>query len=146
MGITLHPHPSSAKRGEGGAKRRVGDATIEYPHPRPSGGPSPRRGRDEGGNSLPAHGTLYTEHDAEPTIWQVPEEVPVAIQFNSAAYAVMMATPADFDDFAIGFALAEGLVARASDIRGVLTLPSEQGFAIDISVHVSKLDPARMVK
>jgi FdhD protein len=122
----------------------VGDASIEYP--RPSGGPSPRRERDESGTSRPTQGTLYTEHGAEPTVWQVPEEVPVAIQFNSAAYAVMMATPADFDDFAMGFALAEGLVVKASDIRGVLTLPSEQGFAVDISVEPSRLDPTRMVK
>jgi FdhD protein len=100
----------------------------------------------KGSASLPTHGTLYTEHGAEPAVWQLPEEVPVAIQFNSQAYAVMMATPADFDDFAVGFSLAEGLVASASDIRGHLTLPSELGFAIDISVDEAKLNPARMVK
>ena len=79
-------------------------------------------------------------------VWQVPEEVPIAILFNSAPYAVMMGTPADLDDFAIGFALAEGIVASAKDIRGVLTLPTEQGLAVDLAVDADKLDHNRMVK
>ena len=76
-------------------------------------------------------------------IWQVPEEVPLAILFNSQNHAVMMGTPADFEDFATGFAIAEGLVARASDITGVLLLPSEQGYAVDLSVHEQNLNRGR---
>ncbi|MGZ9810357.1 formate dehydrogenase accessory sulfurtransferase FdhD [Pseudoroseicyclus sp. H15] len=40
------------------------------------------------------------------------EEVPVALVFNGTTQAVMMATPADIEDFATGFALTEGLAAR----------------------------------
>jgi len=43
-------------------------------------------------------------------------EVPVAIQFNGRAHAVMLATPADLDDFALGFALTEGIVRRADEL------------------------------
>jgi FdhD protein len=96
--------------------------------------------------SVPTHGTLYTEQGAIPVAWQVPEEVPLAILFNSQNYAVMMGTPADLEDFATGFALAEGLVDKASDIDGILILPSEQGFAIDLSVEGAKLNASRMVK
>jgi FdhD protein len=76
----------------------------------------------------------------------VPEEVPVAVMFNSEAYAVMMATPADLEDFAIGFALAEGIVKEAADIRAVLVLTTEEGLAVDLSVAEERLNRKRMVK
>ena len=46
----------------------------------------------------------------------VAEEVPVAFVYNDEPFAVMMATPADLRDFATGFALSEGIVARAGDV------------------------------
>ncbi len=96
--------------------------------------------------SKPVTGTLHSLSGPARVTWQVPEEVPIAILFNSAPYAVMMATPADLDDFGTGFALAEGIVASASDIRGILALPSEQGLAVDLAVDDAKLNRDRMVK
>jgi FdhD protein len=43
-------------------------------------------------------------------------EVPVALEFNGVAYAVMMATPSDLEDFATGFAICEDLARNASQI------------------------------
>ena len=104
-------------------------------------------GMTNGGmNSVPASGTLYGSAGPTKTIWQVPEEVPIAILFNSAPYAVMMATPADLDDFAVGFALAEGIITSASHIKGILTLPSEEGQAVDLAVDEKHLNRNRMVK
>ena len=88
--------------------------------------------------SIAAHGILHTLAGDEEIVWQVPEEVPLAVQFNSQNYAVMMGTPSDFEDFAVGFAIAEGLIAKASDISAVLVLPTEQGYAIDLSVPEDK--------
>ncbi|MEQ1520391.1 MAG: formate dehydrogenase accessory sulfurtransferase FdhD [Aestuariivirga sp.] len=97
-------------------------------------------------SSLPVSGTLYGSTGPVKTVWQVPEEVPIAILFNSVPYAVMMATPADLDDFAAGFALAEGIVSSASQIKGILTLPSEEGLAVDLAVDEKHLNRDRMVK
>jgi FdhD protein len=66
--------------------------------------------------------------------WQVPEEVPVAIMYNSRSYAVMMATPADLTDFGIGFTLSEGFAVDPGDIKGVIAMAVENGHCIDISV------------
>lgn len=96
--------------------------------------------------SVPARGILHTLAGDQPTSWQVPEEVPLAVLFNSQNYAVMMGTPADFEDFAVGFAIAEGLVANASDVTAVLVLPTAQGYAIDLSVPEEKIDRSRMAR
>ena len=96
--------------------------------------------------SVPVTGTLHTLAGDERVTWSVPEEVPLAVQFNSRNYAVMMGTPADFEDFAIGFAIAEGIIARASDVTAVLVLPAEQGYAVDLSVPEGKINRERMAK
>ncbi|RYF79048.1 MAG: formate dehydrogenase accessory sulfurtransferase FdhD [Comamonadaceae bacterium] len=46
-------------------------------------------------------------------------EVPVALVFNGVSHAVMMATPLDIEDFALGFALSEGILDAAADCRGI---------------------------
>lgn len=46
-------------------------------------------------------------------------EVPVALVFNGVSHAVMMATPLDIEDFALGFALSEGILDSAADCRGI---------------------------
>jgi FdhD protein len=66
--------------------------------------------------------------------WQLADEVPVAIMYNSRSYAVMMATPADLADFGFGFTLSEGFVADTGEIENVLAMPVENGFCVDISV------------
>ena len=92
-------------------------------------------------NSVAAYGVL----NGAPTIWQLPEEVPVAIMINSKTHAVMMATPADLQDFAIGFALSEGLVAHSSHVGNVLAMPSGEGFNVDLAIDESKFIRERMI-
>ncbi|MEM9709209.1 MAG: formate dehydrogenase accessory sulfurtransferase FdhD [Pseudomonadota bacterium] len=54
-------------------------------------------------------------------------EVPVALVFNGTTLAVMMASPLQIDDFAIGFALSEGYIQRRSDIEELDIVPHPTG-------------------
>jgi len=57
-------------------------------------------------------------------------EAPVSIEVCGIGYAVMMATPADLGDYALGFALAEGLVEEAAQLAKVDIHPIEGGWAL----------------
>jgi FdhD protein len=57
-------------------------------------------------------------------------EAPVALEFNGLSYAVMMATPADLDDFALGFALSEGLAGSAADLSDLAIAKVEHGWIV----------------
>jgi FdhD protein len=97
--------------------------------------------------SAPVEGEVLDKNGGRAALtWQLPEEVAVALQINSAPYTVMMATPADLSDFGVGFALAEGIVRKRSDIRAVLAMPVENGFAVDIAIDEEALESARMVR
>jgi FdhD protein len=50
---------------------------------------------------------------------QVAEEMPIALVYHGVPHVVMLATPADLEDFAVGFTLSEGLVERPDEIRSV---------------------------
>ncbi|MEH3087068.1 MAG: formate dehydrogenase accessory sulfurtransferase FdhD [Xylophilus ampelinus] len=53
----------------------------------------------------------------------VAAEVPVALVFNGISQAVMMCTPQDLEDFALGFALSEGILDAAADCRDIAVRP-----------------------
>ncbi|HEX4481741.1 MAG TPA: formate dehydrogenase accessory sulfurtransferase FdhD [Rudaea sp.] len=64
----------------------------------------------------------------------VAEELPVALIYNERPHAVMMATPVDLEDFAIGFSLSEGIIANVDEFRSVRIGPALAGIEIHISI------------
>jgi len=64
----------------------------------------------------------------------VPDEVPVALVYNGISHAVMMATPLDLTDFALGFSLTEGIIASPADLLDVETASGENGVEVRIEI------------
>ncbi len=60
----------------------------------------------------------------------IPEETPVALVHNGSTYAVMMATPADLEDFGVGFSLTEGVIGKPEDVLSLETLEFDDGVEI----------------
>lgn len=62
------------------------------------------------------------------------EETPVALEFNGISHATMLATPADLEDFAVGFALSEGIIDSVADVRGIDVLPQCDGIVVQLEI------------
>jgi len=80
--------------------------------------------------------------DAAPASAVVAEEVPVALVYNGRPYVVVMGTPTDLEDLAVGFSVTEGVVDGAGDLRGVDVVRASHG--IEVQMEVSAADAERL--
>ena len=68
---------------------------------------------------------------------QLVDEVPIALVYNGISHAVMMATPADLEEFALGFSLSEGIIAGPGQCYGIEVERDPGGIAVQIEIASS---------
>ncbi len=111
-------HPSPPCGGDGGSQRGL--------HPKRDGQHEPLR---------PPPRLAFTAGNLTQSTREIAEEVPVAFTYRGSTQAVMMASPSDLEDFAYGFTLNEGIVARPQDILSVTA--EESGGGIDLQIELA---------
>ena len=70
----------------------------------------------------------------------VPRETPVALSYNRSTHAVMLASPADLEDFAIGFSLSEGIIRHAAEILALDIVEVADGIECRMDLVDDRLD------
>jgi FdhD protein len=71
---------------------------------------------------------------------QIAEETPVALTYNGASFAVMMATPQDLEDFALGFSLSEGVVGSRAQVHDMKLNRHPEGVVVDVKIAQERFD------
>src|SRR5215471_3949489 len=64
----------------------------------------------------------------------IAEEVPIALVYNDRPHVVMMATPRDLDDFALGFSLSESIIGAAGELESVETQTLLEGIEVRLRI------------
>jgi FdhD protein len=64
----------------------------------------------------------------------VPEEVPIAFSYGGSSHAVMMATPDDLEDFAVGFSLTEGIIGSTGEISSIEIVDGDLGIDVQVTL------------
>ena len=77
------------------------------------------------------HGVLSETED------MVVDERAVALVYNGISHAVMMATPGDLEDFALGFSLSEGIIGHPGECYGIDVGSGAEGITVDIEIASS---------
>ena len=68
----------------------------------------------------------------------VAEEIPVALEYNGISHAVMMASPADLEDFALGFSLSEGILRDRSELYECEVVDGADGIQVQLRIAAER--------
>lgn len=90
--------------------------------------------------TAPVAALRYREGQLAEVTDVLPTEVPVMLEYNGVPYTVLLATPDDLVDLAVGFSLTEGIVAKASEVSVSLVEPLPEGWRVAMQIDGACFD------
>jgi FdhD protein len=72
----------------------------------------------------------------------IAEEAPVALMYNGEPHVVMLATPLDLEDFALGFSLTENIVADAREVSSIRVYQRSEGIEVRVRIPEARCETA----
>jgi FdhD protein len=79
---------------------------------------------------VPVERLIWRGDDVTTGQRSIPEETPIALTYGRTTHAVMMATPTDLIDFALGFSLSEGIIKASSEIEAMQVVVVDDGIEL----------------
>jgi FdhD protein len=74
------------------------------------------------------------------TVDHLIEETPIALVYNGISHAVMLATPSQIEDFAIGFSLTEGIVGSIGEVREIDVVSRHEGIEVQMVIATARME------
>lgn len=72
------------------------------------------------------------------------EEVPIALVYNGVSHAVMLATPQDLEDFALGFSLTEGILQHRSELYDIEIVEQTNGIELQLTIATERFEKLKV--
>ena len=80
------------------------------------------------------------ETSASAVVEQIAEEAPIALVYNGVPHVVVMASPADLEDLALGFSLSEAVIGSVAELGGIEIVPEQTGYSVYLSVPPDRVE------
>jgi len=92
-------------------------------------------------------GAIRIDHgQAQPRTEILAEETAVALVYNGISHAVMMASPLDLEDFALGFSLTEGIIQKPGELLDIELVAAENGITVEIQITEQRFAQLKQVR
>ena len=91
-------------------------------------------------DSLQVSGIAFRGGSSKKVNWDIAEETPISIFYNDSPFGVMMVSPNDLFDYAVGFSLSEGLVNSKAEVLQVKLNQRDEGIELKIEIPERRLE------
>lgn len=109
-------------------------AAVPFVEPTGSGGRLPR---------TTVGARRFSGDESVTSLENLIEEAPVALVYNGVSHAVMLATPADLEDFALGFSLSEGILNAADELYDCDVVDTAEGIEVRLEIASARMSGLR---